>query len=124
FLWSNGATTEDIGDLPAGDYTLTVTDANGCATEQTFTVGREDVTITVTAVISNITCIATGGVIDLTVSGGTEEYTYLWSNGEKTEDIDDLAAGNYTVRVTDANGCETEHTFTVEKEDQAITGEE
>ncbi len=90
----------------------------GCETEQTFTVGTDDVTITVTPAITNTTCIASIGAIDITVSGGTEPYTYLWSNGATTEDLTDLAAGDYTVTVTDANGCETEQTFTVGTEDR------
>src|SRR5690606_29319420 len=119
----NGFTSsdKDLTDLAPGTYNVTVTDANGCEATTSVEVGVDDVTITVTPVIVNTTCIAAIGSIDITVAGGTEPYTYLWSNGATTEDIADLAAGDYTVVVTDANGCETEQTFTVGTEDVTIT---
>ena len=107
YLWSNGATTEDISGLAAGNYTVTITDANGCTTNLPFTVGTDNVTITATPVVTNTTCTASIGAINITVSGGTSPYTYLWSNGATTEDITGLAAGTYTVTITDANGCTT-----------------
>ena len=114
YLWSNGATTEDVSGLAAGNYTVTVTDANGCANNMPFTVETDNSTITVTPVVTNTTCTASIGAINITVSGGTSPYTYLWSNGATTEDISGLAAGTYTVTVTDANGCTTNMQFTVE----------
>jgi hypothetical protein len=107
YLWSNGATTEDLTGLAAGNYTVTITDANGCTTQFAVTVGTDNVTITATPVITNTTCTASIGAINITVSGGTSPYTYLWSNGATTEDITGLAAGTYTVTITDANGCTT-----------------
>lgn len=53
------------------------------------------------------------GGIDLTITNGTAPYTYLWSNGETTEDLTDVQSGDYTVEVTDGNGCTFNDTFTV-----------
>ena len=94
YLWSNGATTEDISGLAAGTYTVTITDANGCTTNSPFTVGTDNVTITVTPVVTNTTCTASIGAISLTVSGGTAPYTYLWNNGATTPNISGLARRN------------------------------
>src|SRR5690606_36108781 len=113
YLWSNGETTQTITDLAAGDYSVVVTDANGCEAEATYTVGTADVTITLEGTPTAAMCIAENGSLTVTATGGTEPYTYLWSNGETTQTITDLAAGDYSVVVTDANGCEAEATYTV-----------
>jgi hypothetical protein len=106
FLWSNTATTEDLTGLTAGVYTATVTDVNGC----NLSVGPVTVSEPSALVLTETTTDATtvggsDGAIDLTVSGGTSTYTYLWSNGATTEDISGLTAGTYTCTITDANGC-------------------
>lgn len=107
FVWNNGETTEDISNLVAGTYTVTVTDANGCTTDLTATITEPlaSLSITVTSAIQ-IDCFGgENGSIDLTISGGTAPYTYAWNTGETTEDLINLGAGTFSVVVTDANGC-------------------
>jgi gliding motility-associated-like protein len=107
FNWSNGATTHDISAVNSGTYTVTVTDANGCTAEISSTVNEPTAALSaISAVTSNISCFSgNNGSIDVTVNGGTAPYTYLWNTGVITEDITGLAAGIYTVTVTDVNSC-------------------
>ncbi|WP_276346192.1 cadherin-like domain-containing protein [Daejeonella sp. JGW-45] len=106
FLWSNGQTTQNATGLAAGNYTVTITDANGCEKVVPVTI-TEPAEITATAVASPVNCFGgSTGSATLTVSGGTGAYSFLWSNGQTTQNATGLAAGNYTVTVTDANGCE------------------
>jgi hypothetical protein len=107
YLWSNGATTEDISGLTAGTYSVTITDSRRC----TFALGNILISqpasaITASAVVTNISVFgAKDGKIDVTTSGGTPPYSLLWSNGATTEDLSGLAAGTYTLTITDANKC-------------------
>ena len=111
YLWSNGATTEDISDLSAGIYSVVINDENGCVTENEFEITEPLGEIVLSAVWSDyngfgVSCFgASDGFIDVTVEGGTGIYTYLWSNDETTEDVSDLLAGIYSVTATDENGC-------------------
>lgn len=105
YLWSNGATTATVSGLLAGTYTVTITDANGCTDTQNETITEPTLLVLTTAGI-NVTCNGgLDGSINLIVSGATAPYTYIWSNGAITEDLNSIAAGTYTVTVTDANGC-------------------
>ncbi|MEM7575734.1 MAG: SdrD B-like domain-containing protein, partial [Bacteroidota bacterium] len=115
YSWSNGATTEDLAGLPAGDYTGTVTDANGCTISATLTVA-ESSNLNLSAIVTDAACNGeASGAIDLTVSGGTAPYSFSWSNGATTEDISGLLAGSYTGTVTDANGCTASATVVVDE---------
>ena len=105
YIWSNGTTTEDLTGLAAGSYTVTVTDANQCTATISVLVTEPLAGLTSIAVPANTTCGLDNGVIDLTVNGGVTPYSYIWSNGTTTEDLAGLAAGSYTVTVTDANQC-------------------
>ena len=114
YLWSNGATTKDISGLTAGTYTVTVT-SGGCPVNGTYTVTQSaalNITISPGSVICNG---ATNGSIGSSVSGGVAPYTYLWSNGATVSSISNLAAGTYTLTITDANGCASTKSATVQQ---------
>ncbi len=104
-LWSNGATTEDISGLTAGNYTVTVTDCNGCIATGSITITEPPVLV-LTYTKMDLNCYGDAtGEIDLTVTGGTPPYSYQWNNGATTEDLTGLSGGFYSVTVTDANNC-------------------
>ncbi|MBL0050355.1 MAG: SprB repeat-containing protein [Bacteroidetes bacterium] len=105
-MWTpTGQTTATATGLAAGSYTVQVTDANGCTVT-----GQVTLTPTCTNELDfkENKCKllgGTNGTLTVVAAGGTSPYTYLWSNGKTTKYIIGLAAGTYTVTVTDANGC-------------------
>lgn len=106
YRWSNGASTEDILKLKAGTYSLKVSDANGCSENISATISQPSVLITSIESQTNVECNGTNsGIINISVKGGTSPYMYSWSNGAKSEDLTNIAAGNYSVKISDANGC-------------------
>jgi len=110
YAWDIGFTSSSVVGLTAGTYEVTITDANGCEIITLFEVSEPD-ELTLT---STIVDQGTGdGSIDIEVAGGTGAYTYLWSNGETTQDIFGLSTGDFTVVVTDANGCELVEDFSL-----------
>ncbi|HMQ47430.1 MAG TPA: SdrD B-like domain-containing protein [Saprospiraceae bacterium] len=109
FDWDNDGTgdnddTEDLTSLMMGTYNVTITDANMC-TDMASVMITNTPGPTLSPIPTDETCGNANGSIDLTVSGGTEPFTFLWSNGLNTEDISGLGTGNFSVIVTDANGC-------------------
>lgn len=100
----NGA--GQIDQLPAGDYLVTVSSQAGCGDlTQAFHID-EPAPLDGSMATTATACAATAdGSVDLTVMGGTAPYLFTWSNGTTNEDLTDVAAGTYTVVVTDANGC-------------------
>jgi len=113
YVWSNGLTSASISSLSPGTYGVVVTDGNGCqGTGQVVITGPS--AIVVTAQVLDVACFGdSNGMISIEVSGGVGPYQYEWSNGAAGVEIDNLVAGNYTVTVTDANGCEQSITPTV-----------
>ncbi|PLX04004.1 MAG: hypothetical protein C0594_09710 [Marinilabiliales bacterium] len=109
FAWSNSETTEDLSGVAAGTYDVTVTDANTCEVIVTGTEVTEPSEIQANSTITDATdCDATNGEAQMYIWGGTSPYTFAWSNGETTEDLASVAAGDYFLTITDANGCEFE----------------
>jgi len=111
FQWSNGSKSEDVFNLSAGNYNVTVTDANGCTSVQSDTIVQPAMPIIINGTVTPNT--GGNGAVDITVTGGTEPYLFSWSNGEKSEDIQSLNSGTYTVEVTDTKGCASSNVFTV-----------
>lgn len=105
YLWSNSSTTQDISNIPAGIYTVTVTDNNGCTAIKTATVSQPAAALNDTPTTTSSTCGASNGTATAIPSGGTSPYTYLWSNGFTTASITNLSPGSYTITVTDFNSC-------------------
>lgn len=115
FVWSNGSNDEDIYNLVAGNYRITVEDNGGCRFTETFTVGSNTNNLSITGTVTNLSAPgAQNGEINVTVSGGTPPYTYYWTHGATTEDLSALEAGQYCLLVTDANGCSADNCFNVE----------
>jgi hypothetical protein len=106
YSWDNGQNTEDLLNLSAGIYTVTVTDNSNCTSILSVTITEPVSALSASATVTNVLCNGNStGAIDLAVSGGTGPYSYNWSNGLLIEDISNLTAGTYTVVVTDNNGC-------------------
>jgi SprB repeat/Secretion system C-terminal sorting domain len=103
YLWSNGMMTEDLSGLAPGNYSLVLTDQNGCMHSDSFAITEP--TLLSASVVVTSDDGTSNGAIDFTLTGGVGPYTYLWSNGATTQDVTNLATGNYTVTATDANGC-------------------
>ncbi|MCO6486596.1 MAG: hypothetical protein J5I41_12550, partial [Saprospiraceae bacterium] len=111
YLWNTGDTTANVDSLPAGAYSVTVTDSQGCQAGATFTLQNPE-TILITGLVNHPNCAGgQDGSIQLTLSGGTSPYTFLWNNAPPVPNPSQLSAGLYTVLVTDANGCTAQMSF-------------
>ena len=119
YLWNNGGTTQSLNGISAGTYSFTVTDANGCISQNSAFVSEPALPLvaTVDSIINSSG--ANDGSINISTGGGTPAYSYLWINGTTTQDINGLAAGSYTVTITDANGCTTSISATLVISDAA-----
>lgn len=121
YLWSNNGTTPAISGLAPGNYTVTITDANNCTAVQTVTVNSFNCTITANISFTNISCNgANNGTATVNLNGASLPATYLWSNGNTTPTVTNLAPGTYTVEVTDANNCEVEASVTISQPPQLL----
>ncbi|MBX7093863.1 MAG: PKD domain-containing protein [Flavobacteriales bacterium] len=104
YQWSNGANSEDISNLAAGPYEITVTDAYGCKAVESIEVGSPG-EVTVSFITQSADCGANNGMIQAVANGNSGPFTYVWSTGTLDDELFNLGAGIYTVNVIDQNGC-------------------
>ncbi len=113
FNWSNGASTENLSNLVAGIYTLSLSDANACIVVQTVEVMQpEELTLSLSST-NESGANFNDGTISTVVNGGTEPYAYAWSNGSTNPNLTALMPGTYSLTLTDANACMTSSLVTI-----------
>ena len=99
--------------LIEGQYTVQVEDGNNCLENITITI-TEPIAPNISTTQINVDCNGNStGSINVTIVGNSLSYTTLWSNGQITEDIYNLLAGNYTYTITDANACTYSNTISI-----------
>ncbi|MEW4924709.1 PKD domain-containing protein [Algibacter sp. 2305UL17-15] len=103
-------------NIGPGTYTVTITDSKPCIITETFVI-TEPAELQVSGTKTDaLDCNdANSGAINLIVTGGTLPLSYLWSNGETTEDLNNIPPGDYSITVTDANNCEVSDSFTINR---------
>lgn len=115
FNWSPGnIPTPTTNSLCAGNYTINITDANGCSIVQTYSL-TSPATMTMSALVTQATCNnAADGSIDVTNGGGVPAYTYSWvPGGASTQDLTNVLPGTYSLTITDAGGCSQDTVLTI-----------
>jgi hypothetical protein len=118
YSWTpGGASTSSVSGLAPGTYTITMTDANSCTAITTINITQPPA-LSISGTFSDNLCAGGNtGSASVTVSGGSGTYSYDWlpgsPAGDGTSTITSLAAGSYTVNVTDANGCTISTTFSI-----------
>lgn len=123
YAWSNGEDTQQIINLSPGIYTVTVTDVEGCSATQSVTVNAFGCPeLLIEAGLSDASCFGTcdGSIQVLDVFQGTAPFNYQWSNGDSSDGITDLCAGDYSVTVIDAVGCSVDATYTLSQPNELL----
>ena len=92
---------QDLSGVTSGVYTVKVTDAAGCFAEKSFAL-TNGALIAVDSSLHHPSCTQVNGGVDITPVSGVSPYTYLWSNGSTTQDLQNVGAGNYTCK---SYGC-------------------
>ena len=104
FIWTNDSTTEDINNILAGFYTVSISDVNGCQNVDSAEVIQPNgMLISINA--TNTSCTANTGILEAVISGGVSPYTFEWSDGFLGNPNTGLSIGIYDATVTDANNC-------------------
>jgi gliding motility-associated-like protein len=120
YAWSNGATTEDLVNIPGGNYLVTVTDKNGCSKQAQCSINRPSPIVTKVVTKTDFDCDAktVKQTFVADVSGGKPPYQLVWSSGTvsgaNNEFMVTTKNGTVLLEATDALGCKSNYTFTVD----------
>ena len=105
YVWSNGSTAQSVCGLAAGNYSVTIKDANNCSIIKNFSI-TQPAALEASTSQTDVSCFGgNSGAAGVMPTGGVAPYTYLWSNGSTAQNISGLTQGNYTVTISDANNC-------------------
>jgi gliding motility-associated-like protein len=120
YTWSPGTLSGATqSNLAAGTYSINITDAANCTASMTVIITQPSA-LTATTSATPTPCGQSGGGASLTPTGGTAPYTYLWSSGQTTSSISSVAAGPYSVVVTDALGCQATINLTINSDNGPV----
>ncbi len=109
-------TTTHFTQLEFGDYTVTIKDKNGCTNTASYTILSVNPLIEIDTEVTHVKCFGgNDGTIEAIVSGGVSPFSYQWQNGSVVDNIQNLKQGSYTVNVTDAAGCKSSASITIEQ---------
>ncbi len=124
YLWSSNAgsaTINEVTGLSAGSYTISITDSIGCTATATLDLLDPPSLLTVNDSVSDASCNgAATGSIALIATGGVAGYSYLWNTGSNNAVVNNLSAGNYSVTLTDAYGCESTQNYSITQPSNAL----
>lgn len=124
YSWTNGSTTQDLTNVPSGPYEVTITDAQGCVSTASYTVGGPAQIMSQNTTTVSPNCSSSNGSITANLTGGTTPYTYSWINsqgvivGTNNATLSNVPADSYTCNITDNNGC----TFTMHQALSNVNG--
>jgi len=122
YNWGSGITSEDLTDLGAGVYEVTLTDAKSCAITSIVTISQPVAALTLAPISFNSTCGNSDGEVSVIPSGGTGIYSYLWIgySDSTSASMSGLSAGSYTVSVSDQNNCSDQLTMNISDQEAPV----
>jgi gliding motility-associated-like protein len=105
YLWSDGLAGASRNDLSAGIHEVIMTDGNGCMADTSLTLTQPDSLVIYFSMVSPYCPESSDGTLFAGVTGGEGAYSFIWSNGQTTQEATGLTAGLYRVEARDFNGC-------------------
>lgn len=123
YLWNTGSSNEDLQNLQAGLYTVTITDVNGCSESASYSITQPSAPlIPVLNITDSILCFGETASVEVSVNGGTSPYQFQWSHGAATPTVQNLNSGIHTVTITDYNGCNAIINTTITAPENPVVG--